>query len=71
MTNKTELNALIKLYFWFAVTCKATIGMLPIMYSAEPMTTFLLVVMQEVAIECPIDNNTDSVLEATQAVLAI
>ena len=45
--------------------------MLPTMYSAEPMTPFLLVVMQEVPIEGQIENNADSVLEATQAVLAI
>ena len=48
--------------------------MLPIMmmmYSAEPMVPFLLVVMEEVPIEGPKEKNPDSVLEATQAVLAI
>ena len=47
--------------------------MLPMMmmYSAEPMTPFLLVVMEEVPIEGPKEKNQDSVLEATQAVLAI
>ena len=71
MTKKIGLNVLIEFYFCFAVPCKASTGMLPIMYSAEPMTPFLLVAMQEVPIECPIENNADSVLEATQAVLAI
>ena len=42
-----------------------------IMYSAEPMTPFLLVVMEEVPVEGPKEINPDSVLEATQAVLAI
>ena len=56
MTKKIGLNVLIEFYFWFAVPYKASTGMLPVMmYSAEPMTTFLLFVMEEVPIEGPIE----------------